>query len=182
MSKPELTKLLIAETLKTLVLKTPLDKITIQDIVKACGINRKTFYYHFHDKQNLIYWIFDEDLDKLGHEPDNGELLKSIVLFMYDHKSFYMPALLSEEQNNLKILIYKMAYERCLIEIVSLLDTRHMEEHNTIFIANYFANAVAGSIIQWAHDGMKASPAELDVDIAPITSECIKLIINKYAK
>lgn len=182
MSKPELTKTLIAETLKTLVIKTPIDKITIQDIVKASGINRKTFYYHFHDKQNLIYWIFDEDLAKLEHETDNGELLKNIVFFMYENKAFYVPALLSEVQNNLKTLIFKMAYERWLKEIKSLLETRQMSEHNTIFIANYFANAVVGTIIQWAQDGMKASPTELDIDIAPLTSDCIKFVLNRYAK
>ena len=25
----------------------PLSKITVKDIVDACGINRNTFYYHF---------------------------------------------------------------------------------------------------------------------------------------
>jgi len=47
MAKPELTKQLIAQTLKKLMLNTPLDKISVQEIVDACGLNRKTFYYHF---------------------------------------------------------------------------------------------------------------------------------------
>ncbi len=61
MSKPELTKQLIAQTLKELVKHMPLDKISVQHIVDACELNRKTFYYHFQDKQALICWIFDSE-------------------------------------------------------------------------------------------------------------------------
>lgn len=181
MSKPELTKLMIADTLKTLVLTIHIDKITIHDIVEACGINRKTFYYHFQDKQSLISWIFNEDFAKYDDESTNGEILKSIVTHMYDNKAFYVPAILSEVQNNLRAHIFALAQDRCLKEIKVILGTRQMSEHNCYFLANYFANAVVGSIIQWAQEGMKSNPTELNMDIAPITSDCMKLVINQYA-
>lgn len=40
------TKRALAASLKNLLLKKPLDKITINDIAEDCGINRMTFYYH----------------------------------------------------------------------------------------------------------------------------------------
>lgn len=181
MSKPEFTKLQIADTLKKLALKTPIDKITIHDLVLACGINRKTFYYHFNDKQNLICWIFNEDFAKFQSVDDHGEQLKGLVMHMYDNKAFYVPALISEAQNNLRVHIFKLAYDRCLIDIARFLGTRQLTEQNLSFIANYFANAVIGSIIQWAQEGMKANPTELDLDIAPITSACIQLVVERYA-
>lgn len=39
------------------------DKITINDITEKCGINRQTFYYHFHDIYELIEWICETDAD-----------------------------------------------------------------------------------------------------------------------
>jgi len=182
MAKPELTKKMIADTLKTLTLKSPIDKITIHDIVVACGINRATFYYHFSDKQSLIYWIFNEEFFKYNDYPNNGELLKSIVSHMYSNKDFYIPVLLSEVQNNLRHHLFKLAHELCLIEVNTLLGSRQMSEHTRNFIANYFANAVIGCIIQWAQDGMKINPTKLDLDIVPITTECMKLIIDHNAK
>ncbi len=182
MAKPELTKKLIADTLKNLVLKSPIDKITIHDIIVACGINRATFYYHFNDKQSLIYWIFNEEFSKYDDKPNYGELLKSIVIHMYSNKDFYIPALLSEVQNNLRLHLFKLAHERCLKEVNTLLGSRQLTEHSRNFIANYFANAIIGCIVQWAQDGMKINPTKLDMDIVLITTDCMKLIVDQNAK
>lgn len=40
----------------------PLEKISVSDIINDTGRNRKTFYYHFADKNHLIMWIFRRDL------------------------------------------------------------------------------------------------------------------------
>ena len=47
------TKLALEESLKRLLLKKPLDKITINDLTTDCGISRMTFYYHFKDIYDL---------------------------------------------------------------------------------------------------------------------------------
>jgi len=43
----------------------PLAKITVKDIVKTCGINRNSFYYHFQDLPTLIEEIMQELTDAL---------------------------------------------------------------------------------------------------------------------
>ena len=43
------TKLQMAEALKRLIKDRPFSKITVQDIVTECNINRNTFYYHFEN-------------------------------------------------------------------------------------------------------------------------------------
>ena len=45
----QITKRALEASLKKLLTKKPLDKITITDITEDCGINRMTFYYHFKD-------------------------------------------------------------------------------------------------------------------------------------
>lgn len=56
------TKLLIADAFVELCEETPLRKVSISDIVAKTGKNRKTFYYHFVDKEALIIWKFRYDL------------------------------------------------------------------------------------------------------------------------
>jgi AcrR family transcriptional regulator len=58
----EFTKIQVANALKRLVKTKKLAKITVHDIVKASGVNRSTFYYHFIDKDDLINWIFKKDV------------------------------------------------------------------------------------------------------------------------
>ena len=54
----ERTKLWIADAMKRLLVKKPLEKIFVTDICKEAGIERPTFYYHFKDKYDLMAWIF----------------------------------------------------------------------------------------------------------------------------
>ena len=49
-----ITKRALEDSLKHLLLKKPVNKITINDITEDCGVNRATFYYHFQD----IYALF----------------------------------------------------------------------------------------------------------------------------
>lgn len=58
------TKQILEESLKKLLLKKPLDKITIQDLTSDCGISRMAFYYHFKDIYDLVEWSCEEDASK----------------------------------------------------------------------------------------------------------------------
>ena len=60
----QITKRALEASLKNLLLQKPLNKITINDITEACGINRMTFYYHFKDIYDLVEWACLEDATK----------------------------------------------------------------------------------------------------------------------
>ena len=46
----------IAETLFRLLERKPVDKITVKELVDACGISRQGFYYHFRDIMEVVEW------------------------------------------------------------------------------------------------------------------------------
>ncbi len=54
----ERTKLWIADTMKRLLSKKPVDKIRVAEICREAEIERPTFYYHFRDKYDLMAWMF----------------------------------------------------------------------------------------------------------------------------
>lgn len=57
----QITKRALERSLKNMLLKKPLTKITVGDIADDCGINRMTFYYHFKDIYDLVEWSCLED-------------------------------------------------------------------------------------------------------------------------
>lgn len=59
------TKALIADAYVTLTAQKPIDKITVKDVVEACGITRQTFYYHYQDLLEVIEWIVSRGIDDL---------------------------------------------------------------------------------------------------------------------
>ena len=64
----QITKRALEQSLKNLLLRKPLNKITISDIAEDCGINRMTFYYHFQDIYDLVEWSCLEDARKALEE------------------------------------------------------------------------------------------------------------------
>ncbi len=70
------TMALLGNSFIELAEHSPIEKISVSDIVAASGKNRKTFYYHFEGKENLIRWIFRKDLsDALAASVDAEELV-----------------------------------------------------------------------------------------------------------
>ena len=70
------TKFAIAFAFKELLLEKSIDKITINDITEKCGINRQTFYYHFHDIYELIEWICETDADHVLKQNKTYDIVK----------------------------------------------------------------------------------------------------------
>lgn len=59
MAASNITKRALATALWELMKEVPFDKIQVANICERCGMNRKSFYYHFKDKYDLVNWIFD---------------------------------------------------------------------------------------------------------------------------
>ena len=59
------TKKLLSQSLKKAMKAKAFSKITVSEIIKDCGINRKTFYYHFEE---LIPSIMADEIDNLLKE------------------------------------------------------------------------------------------------------------------
>ena len=182
MSKPELTQNLIAETLKKLMKKTPLDKISIQSIVDECGLNRKTFYYHFQDKQELICRIFDREFADLEDVNQNNTIIDELIGHLYDNRDFYVPALASNVQNNLSEHICEIIQNATKEQIESILDGRKLSLENIDWVANFYANAITGTIKQWAAQGMKEAFHKINADSYKIIGESLEIIVELHAK
>lgn len=180
MSKPELTKQLIAQTLKKLMLEIPFEKISVQDIVKACGLNRKTFYYHFQDKQALVCWIFDNEFAALTDLNNDNSVYDELIEHLYKNRDFYVAALSSDAQNNLSEHFYKIIYDSNMIKINEILGERKLVPDEINLIASFFSNAIVVTITQWAREGMISYPYQYSTKLYPITEECMKFMVERY--
>ena len=59
MADSNITKRALASALKELMNEKPFARISVSDICTKCEMNRKSFYYHFKDKYNLVNWIYN---------------------------------------------------------------------------------------------------------------------------
>lgn len=90
------TKRALENSLKQMLLKKPLDKITISDLTDDCGISRMAFYYHFKDIYDLVEWSCMEDATRAlqGKKTYDTwhEGLKQIFEAVLENKPFIMNA------------------------------------------------------------------------------------------
>ncbi|GAB6160496.1 TetR family transcriptional regulator [Howardella ureilytica] len=82
----ERTKLWIANTMKKLLLRKPIDKIRVTEICKEAEIERPTFYYHFQDKYDLMAWMifqsaYDTDILDLDSAARALDQMKKDIIF-----------------------------------------------------------------------------------------------------
>ena len=62
---PSETKIQMAQSLKKFIKDRPFSKITVQDIVADCNINRNTFYYHFENTYDLLSFVYEQEVKNI---------------------------------------------------------------------------------------------------------------------
>lgn len=95
MADSNITKRALASALRELMEEVPFDKIQVTHICERCNMNRKSFYYHFRDKYDLLNWIFDTEMismirDYTGKEPleQYVEILREICNYLIKTEIF----------------------------------------------------------------------------------------------
>lgn len=105
MADSGITKKALAMALLELIEEEPISQITIGEICKKCDMNRKSFYYHFKDKYDLIAWIYDTELEIHSKDrayTDFWELLMNICCVLYKKRKFYRKAFELNGEDSLK--------------------------------------------------------------------------------
>ena len=109
-----ITKKALEASLKKLMLKKPLDKITIRDITDDCGISRMTFYYHFQDIYDLVEWCCIEDATAAlqGKKTCDtwNEGLVQIFEAVLENKAFILNAYRCISREQMENFLFRMTY------------------------------------------------------------------------
>ena len=158
----ERTKSLFADALTRLLENKSLDKIRVLDMAKECGATPQTVYYHFHDKYELLAWMFLRDFMGfmgLSRITLSAQRLTAMMQELEEKRGFYQKALPEElipqvypyvaafmEQVTEKALTQQKGAEASLEE---RLDIR------------YHIYGTIGLLADWIHGRIPLSAAEL---------------------
>lgn len=152
-------KKVISSALLELVEEKTLDKISVRDIVKRAGVGRQTFYNHFQDKNDLIYWIFCRTLSGERTLMEHAGLQAYLIKLYSEaqrNRKFLQQACKQEGQNALAQEIYHQTYRYYRNYIVR----RHGKDvlnDELEFAMQFNAHGASDLYVQWAKDGMPGS-------------------------
>lgn len=160
------TKSEIAKTFKEIIKEKSFDKITIQDITVKCGLNRQTFYYHFEDRNDLIKWIYYNDVFlpfiEVLREDNFYDALLTLLNTVYNDRVFYENAFSLIGDNTCKSYLYSI-FETLVMTIAK----QDKESLNVCF----YTNGLYGIIVNWVKTGMEHTPEELANQVTQILNK-----------
>lgn len=161
----QITKRALEQSLKNLLLQKPLNKITINDIAKDCGINRMTFYYHFKDIYDLVEWACMEDagkaLEKKKTYADWQEGFIQIFHAVRENKPFIVNVYHCVDREQVERYL-KPLTDRLLMGVVEEQSAgMKVRDEDKAFIARVYSYAFVGLMLDWIKDDMKEEPEQL---------------------
>lgn len=79
------TKRTLSASLKKFMEHKKISKITVSEIIADCGVNRKTFYYHFEDIYALLKWTFEQETVEVLKSIDLVQNPEEALVFILDY-------------------------------------------------------------------------------------------------
>lgn len=181
----QITKRALEQSLKNLLLKKPLTKITVSDIAEDCGINRMTFYYHFRDIYDLVEWSCLEDARQALEEKKTYDTWQQGFLQIFEAVRKNKPFIM-----NVYRCVHREQVERYLSPLVDnlLLNIIDKEAQNVFirdedkkFIAKVYSYIFIGIMLDWIRDDMRENPEEIVERLAKLIRGSITEAISRFA-
>lgn len=148
MADSNITKKALATALKELMEEMPFDKINVAQICDKCSMNRKSFYYHFKDKYDLVNWIFDMEFIQLFTQDiweDHWKSIEILCELFYKNKNFYRRALKIKGQNSFTEHFQECMYPLLKKRLEYLLDADTPDQ----FVLDFFSDACISAFSRW---------------------------------
>ncbi len=173
MSESNGTKNALARSMKNLMGAKSFSKISITDICDGCGMNRKSFYYHFKDKYDLMNWIFYSDfIGMIGTRQCEGgwELLEAVCELFYNEQGFYRSAFKTAGQNSFREYLLESMHP--LVDF--LFENIWSDVEARDIIGKLFCEGYILAVKYWLDGGCKTPPKQF--------VDSIRKFINRLAE
>ena len=188
MADSNITKHALAQALKELLRDRSLEKISVGSICEACGMNRKSFYYHFKDIYDLVEWSCLEDATRAlaGKKTYSTwtEGLLQIFEVVYENKPFIMNAYRCISREQIENFLFQLTSDL----IMGVVKEQEQAANTTIpdkdkrFIADFYKYSFVGIMLDWIKQGMKEDYEEIARMIAITLHGGIANSIRNFTK
>jgi len=179
-----MTKRALEASLKELLRRKPLDKITVSDLTEHCGVNRMTFYYHFKGIYDLVEWSCEEDAaralagQKTYDTWQQGFL--QILKALRADQPFFTAVYRSVSREQLENHLYRLTYELMIGVVEECAAGMTVRPEDKEFIANFYKFAFVGLTLDWIKRDMREDPTRLVDCLSTLIHGDITKALEKY--
>ena len=166
------TKKIIKDTFWGILEEKPYNKITVQDIVNRCQVNRNTFYYHFQDIPSLMQESIEDWIENVIQQYGTLESPVDCLTYMAQEcmkrKKAFLHLFRSVKKDTFLFRLNKMGNDiiRTYIDKSEKYE-QISEDEKEIFIKSYKC-VFTGSLLDWLEEDASYDLAELYKEICKI--------------
>ena len=180
----QITKRALEASLKNLLAKRPLDKITVTDITEDCGINRMTFYYHFKDIYDLVEWACIEDATRaLAGKKTAGTWQQGFLRIFEEvraNKVFIMNVYRCVSREQVERYLTPLTDDLLMGVVNEYAVGMTVREEDKAFIARVYTYSFVGVLLDWVRDGMKVEPETIVDRLALVLQGDIAAALGRF--
>ena len=160
-------KVEICSALKGLMAHKPLNKITVAEVMKTCGMARQHFYYHFEDIYDAVRWMFEEEAVALLREHEGVMLWQDgfLQLFQYlqENRAVCLCALRSMGRDHLKAFFQTDIQVMIQYTIRSIAAELNYQggERELALLTQFYVGALVSMVEDWLLGEIQETPEEL---------------------
>lgn len=155
------TKTALSNALKKRMETKPFSKITVSDIIADCGLNRKTFYYHFEDMRDLLRWTLRHEainvVESFDFATDNKEAILFVVDYLEQNQHMLNCVYDAVGSGELRMFLYedfKKIARKIITTAENQLGKKISEEYKDL-LASFYTDGIVGIIIEWLNGKFK---------------------------
>ena len=149
------TKAQLAAALKQKLQTKVISKITVSELIKACNINRNTFYYHFESVYDLLKWMLEQEaIQVVKHFDllvDYEEAISFVMDYVEENEHILKctcDAVGRDELNRFFAADFRDVMRSLLDRVEQELGV-HAEPAFKEFLCAFYTEALAGMLLDW---------------------------------
>ena len=180
----QVTKRALEQSLKNLLSKKPLTKITVGDIAEDCGINRMTFYYHFKDIYDLVEWSCLEDAKRALDEKKTCETWQQGFLQIFEavqeNKVFILNVYRCVHREQVEKYLQPLV-DRLLLDVIDEeIGDMVVREEDSRFIARVYSYIFIGIMLDWIKGDMREDPQQIVDRLAKLIKGSLSTALSRF--
>ena len=180
----QVTKRALEQSLKNLLLKKPLTKITVGDITEDCGINRMTFYYHFKDIYDLVEWSCLEDAKRALEEKKTYDTWQQGLLQIFkavqENKPFILNVYRCVHREQLEKYLQPLVDQLLLNVINEEAAGITVRDEDKQFIAQVYSYMFIGLMLDWIKDDMREDPQQIVEKLSKLIKGSVSVALSRF--
>ena len=180
----QVTKRALEQSLKNLLLKKPLTKITVSDITDDCGINRMTFYYHFKDIYDLVEWSCLEDAKRALEEKKTYNTWQQGFLQIFkavqENKSFILNVYRCVHREQVEKYLQPLVDQLLLNVINEEAAGITVRDEDKQFIAQVYSYMFIGLMLDWIKDDMREDPQQIVEKLSKLIKGSVSVALSRF--